>query len=207
MQYSRARVLLSSSCQRWMGKRASCNKHGSSRTSTQQVIMATLRSRSFTVTTKKEIRNKIFRNDNPWMVSKTIMPGSISLSEVAGHVSFVGVCIAYLNTDILMLRLLSMGSISLSIMFQYYRAIPLWIPIRWNTLLLGINSFMTGSLVLERQRANNMPQGMESIYRDGYFEKRGFSKVEFMRLFAVAKKVSLKQDTCLARDGHVNEKL
>ena len=130
-----------------------------------------------------------------------------SLAEAAGHISFVGVCLAYLNTDIFMLRLLSMGSISLSIIFQYYRAIPLWIPIRWNALLLGINTVMTVSLILERQRANNMPSNMEVIYREGNFETRGFSKVEFLRLFAVAEKVSLKRDMKLVRDGHVNKKL
>jgi hypothetical protein len=152
-------------------------------------------------------RTKILQHDNPWLVSTTNIAGGYSLSELAGHASFVGVCVAYLNTDIFMLRLLSMGSISLSIIFQYYRAIPLWIPIRWNALLLGINTVMTVSLMLERQRADNMPPVMEVIYREGCFEKRGFNKVEFIRLFSVAKKIILKPGTRLASDGKENTRL
>jgi len=139
------------------------------------------------------------------MISRTL--AGYSLAEAAGHISFVGVCVAYLHTDIFMLRVLSTGSISLSILFQYYRAVPLWIPIRWNVLLLGINTFMTVSLILEERRADEMPPAMEDIYREGHFKARGFSRVEFMRLFARAERVSLKRGTTLARDHQVNNKL
>ena len=133
--------------------------------------------------------------------------GGHSISELAGNLSFVGVCVAYLNTDILMLRVLSLGSIALSILFQYYRAIPLWIPIRWNVLLLGINTVMSFNLIYERNRANNMGKDLEKIYEDGLFHARGFSKVEFLRLFEKAQLVVLKPGERLAEDGKENRKL
>jgi Popeye protein conserved region len=130
-----------------------------------------------------------WHNMHPLMVSKMSNFTGYSISEICGNVSFVFVCIAYLNTDILRLRLLSTGSIALSILFQYYRAIPLWIPIRWNGLLLAINTVMTASLIAERRRADNMPKDLEEIYIDGLFEARGFSKVEFVRLFGKASRL------------------
>ena len=145
-------------------------------------------------------------NEHPFMVHKRYWGGH-SLSEIAGNLSFVGVCFAYLHTDILMLRVLSMGSIGLSIVFQYYRAIPLWIPIRWNILLLGINTVMTMNLIYERTRADNMGTELETIYKEGLFQARGFSKVEFLRLFEKAEKVTMKAGERLTQDGKENRKL
>jgi hypothetical protein len=52
-----------------------------------------------------------------------------SFSDIAGNLSFICVTLAYINTDIFWLRGLVMGSISLSILFQFYRLQPLWISI------------------------------------------------------------------------------
>lgn len=215
---TRAGVLLSDSCRRISGISRSPlnNKHNGIIPGRNLSSDATIRSRTFsskaatssskTLLSRPRPQSKILQHDNPRMVDKTLA-GGYSLSEAAGHISFVGVCIAYLNTDILMLRLLSMGSISLSIIFQYYRAIPLWIPIRWNTLLLGINTVMIASLLIEQQQADNMSPTLEIIYREGCFEKRGFSKVEFLRLFDKAKQVSFQRGTKLASDGEENKTL
>jgi len=66
---------------------------------------------------------------------------------------------------------------------------------------------MTASLILERTRADNMPADMENIYLEGHFEKRGFSKVEFLRLFEKATKVHVTKGAMLARDGQENKTL
>lgn len=158
-------------------------------------------------TTTTTTSKKWYQHDHPFMVGKRSFLGNHSVSEIAGNVSFVGVCFAYLHTDILMLRVLSMGSIGLSVAFQYYRAIPLWIPIRWNVLLLGINTVMTVSLMMERARAERMNEEWETIYKEGLFETRGFSKVEFLRLFETAELVVAKPGERLAEDGKVNRKL
>jgi Popeye protein conserved region len=148
-----------------------------------------------------------WHHTHPQMVSNESNFTGYSISEICGNVSFVFVCIAYLNTDILRLRLLSTGSIALSILFQYYRAMPLWIPIRWNALLLAINTVMTASLIAERRRADNMPKDLEEIYHNGLFETRGFNKVEFVRLFDKASQLTFKKGEKLATDGHSNRRL
>jgi hypothetical protein len=131
----------------------------------------------------------------------------MSVSELVGNVSFVCATVAYMNTDILELRCLVMGGISLSIIFQYYRAVPMWIPIRWNFLLLGINAAMVTSLVLERRKANRMPKELEELYMNAHFENRGFSRVEFCGMFELGKKTRLKAGDVIARDGQENTKL
>lgn len=121
--------------------------------------------------------------------------------------SFVGVTLSFLNTDILSLRILSMAASGLGIVFQYYRPIPLWIPIRWNVLFLAINATMIGLLLQERHLANTMSDEMEQMYKDGLFEQRGFGRVEFRKLFAMGQKVHLQNGDVLAQDGKTNTTL
>ena len=66
----------------------------------------------------------------------------ITLSDLAGHCSFLFLSLSYLESDFLNLRLYAVSGITLSIIFQYYREKPLWIPIRWNSLFLAINCMM-----------------------------------------------------------------
>ena len=131
----------------------------------------------------------------------------MSLSELAGNISFVCVTTAYMSTDILLLRVLATASTLLSIAFQFYRASPLWIPIRWNFLLLGINSVMISNLLVEYHRAHHMPAELKALFREANFEKRGFSPVEFNKLFRAGKQKRYPKGTVLTRDGKENNKL
>jgi hypothetical protein len=47
-------------------------------------------------------------------------------SNVVGHGSFIMLAISYLESDFLNLRAYAINGIMLSILFQYYREIPLW---------------------------------------------------------------------------------
>jgi len=125
----------------------------------------------------------------------------MNLSELAGNLSSILVLLAYSMTDMLALRATSVAATLLSILFQYYRATPLWIPIRWNCVLLLINVTMVSKLYLERRRANQMDDTMETIYQDGQFERRGFSRVEFLRLYERAHVVKLPPGHVLVRQG------
>jgi hypothetical protein len=54
-----------------------------------------------------------------------------NFSNWCGHGSFLMLALAYLESDILLLRAFSASGILLSILFQFYRPQPLWIPIRY----------------------------------------------------------------------------
>lgn len=55
------------------------------------------------------------------------------------------------------------SGIGLSILFQFYRAQPLWIPISWNGLFLAINASMIALLVRERSEAANLGNDPEQV--------------------------------------------
>lgn len=71
------------------------------------------------------------------MIKKRNFNGkAYSFADLTGHGAFVFLAISYLETDITNLRLYAASGISLSILFQYYRAIPLWLPIKYVVVIL-----------------------------------------------------------------------
>jgi len=147
----------------------------------------------------------LFDPSNPAMARPLV--GGISAAAAAGHAAFFCTGAAFLATDILHLRTISMGSISLAMVFQYYRPQPLRMPLRWNAIFLLINCGMAGALYAERQEAEDMTEEMVEIFEEGLFRDRGFSKVDFYRLFGLAKKEVIKKGDFLKRSGSVSNKL
>jgi len=150
----------------------------------------------------------MLKSDSAFMIEKRPAIGMMPYSDLAGNASFVLSLAAFAMSDMLALRLLTITAIGSGIAFQYYRLPePLWIPIRWNFLIIGINVAMVGALAYERRRAESMPDDLERIYREARFEERGFTKVEFCRLFGMGRRTELPRGYVLARDGRVNDKL
>ncbi len=149
----------------------------------------------------------LLRHDSTLMNKERKYLNNLSLSQVAGHVSFVMAISAFAATDILDLRCLAIGATSLSMIFQYYRPVPLKIPLQWNTLVLGINVFMASSLYIERKNAENMDAAMEEIYKEGRFERRGFSRVEFCKFFSISKRRYLKEGEKIITEGKENSSM
>lgn len=95
-----------------------------------------------------------------------------TLSNLAGHGSFLLLALSYLEKDFLHLRLFAATGMSLSIIFQYYREKPLWIPIRWNLLFIIINATMTGLLLKEEADADHMSKDEKELFST-FFQRRG----------------------------------
>lgn len=95
------------------------------------------------------VQRKMLVFRTPGFISRAREPYyfNYNLSDLCGHGSFVCLALSYLESDFLSLRMYAMSGITLSILFQYYREKPLWIPIRWNSLFLLINAVMIGYLV------------------------------------------------------------
>jgi len=164
---------------------------------------------SSSTSVRRPSHNKLLDNESPFMNRKRTWPliGTMSLSDAAGNASFVLGLLAFARTDMLELRSLALGGTALQIAFQFYRISPLWIPIRWNFLFLAINGTMAVALAHERNQAASMPPELSEIYERGHFARRGFSKVEFCRLFAMGERTDLPPGSVLARDGVENSKL
>jgi len=110
-----------------------------------------------------------------------------SFADLSAHAGSMLTVAAYMNTDILALRMLAIASGVLFTSFNYFQPKPLWVPIKWNALLMTVNVYMVTALLLEKHNAENMPPERKRLYEDGSFDKRGFSKVQFMKLFDVGR--------------------
>ena len=81
----------------------------------------------------------------------------------------------------------------------------MWIPIRWNILLLIVNVAMTTALLIERYKATHMmPSEWEYLYTNANFEQRGFNRVEFYKFMSLGTKTKLRKGHVLAQDGQEN---
>ena len=125
-------------------------------------------------------------------------------SNLAGHGSFVFLAISYLESDFLNLRLFAIGGITMSMIFQYYREKPLWIPLRWNSLFLIINAIMVVTLIKEASDAYNMSDELKQIYISA-FQKKGMKHNDYMRLIERAERQVLQSGDKVMTMGSLNQ--
>ena len=129
----------------------------------------------------------------------------INLSDLAGHCSFLFLSLSYLESDFMNLRLYALSGITLSIIFQYYREKPLWIPIRWNTLFLTINCMMILYLLKDFNDADNITDEQKEIYN--MFQRKGMNKVDFLHLMNLATRVEAKKGQVLISEKKKNTRV
>ena len=149
------------------------------------------------------ITRSSFNFKNPITRKQTVYP--TCLSDIAGHTSFMLLAISYLETDFLQLRLFAFSGVTLSIIFQYYREKPLWIPIRWNSLFLLINAIMIAVLLKEENDASNIPEEKKEMF--ARFERKGMKPVEFLQLISGAKRLELKKGDELVSEHAKNTRV
>jgi CRP-like cAMP-binding protein len=123
-----------------------------------------------------------------------------SFSDLCGHGAFLMLGLSYLETEIFNLRLFAASGITLSIIFQYYRENPLWIPIRWNTMFLFINGVMIAHILKEEHDVQNIPQEQMQLYNT-IFKNRGMKPVDFLHLMSIAQRHELKKGEKLVTNG------
>ena len=138
-------------------------------------------------------------------VLKQVWP-LVSYSNIAGHMAFVCMALSYMETDVMMLRVFAATGISMNIIFQYYRQIPLWIPIRWNGLFFVINMAMIILLVKQERDAANIPEEQKELYLS-MFQSLGMLPVEFLQLMSIARRNEYEKGDVLAVQGEERTKL
>ena len=129
-----------------------------------------------------------------------------SLSDIAGHASFVVLAISYTETELLNLRMYAAAGVSLSMVFQYYRDKPLYLPLKWNFLFLTINIAMLGILIKSARDASVLPDEQKKLYSE-FFQEHGMHSIEFMQLMSIAKRHEFKTGDYLAMQGKKRDKL
>lgn len=119
-------------------------------------------------------------------------PIAFNFSNICGHGAFLFLAVSYQETEFVRLRLFACSGIVLNILFQYYRPIPLWIPIKWNALFLLINVGMLSQLYRDKSLAQGMKQEEKEIFAD-VFRPSGMKDVEYLKLLTIAKRLEIKK--------------
>eukprot|EP01039_Chlorochromonas_danica_P012590 gene12590-14444_t len=169
-------------------------------------LISTLKRKKLLLRAAMTKKRKIVLQPPAFIGSDPIRLPMFNLSELAGHGSFVFLALSYLENDFLNLRLYAFSGITLSILFQYYREIPLWIPIRWNALFLFINTVMIGLLIKKQSDAANMTEDQKKLYEQ-CFRNKGMSQVDFFHLISMAKRMEAKKGTRLVSMDKKNTRL
>lgn len=157
----------------------------------------------------KMIERRDFILTVPGFISRSrerMMSHSYSWSDLAGHGSFLFLAVSYLERDFFHLRLYAMSGVTLSIIFQYYREKPLWIPIRWNSLFLLINAVMIALLIKDDLAADKLSTEEKQLYHE-VFQTKGMSRVEFVHLMAKAKRMAAAPEEMLVTDAKRNTRV
>ncbi len=155
------------------------------------------------------IRAEKFRR---WMTQSKIIPlpcGYVlptNVSSIMGHMSFIMLAFSFMESDVVLLRSYAIGAISASILFQYYRAQPLWLPISWNVIFLLINGAMITALIRERQEASHLEPAEAEVYSEVY-DKVGTDPVKFLRVIRRAERHKISKGTIMAKAGNPQKKL
>ena len=134
--------------------------------------------------------------------------GRLSPSEICGHAAFVLSGSAFLEPEILQLRVLSVFAGSATLLFTYFHPIgsPLWLPFRWNIVFVLINSAYITKILAERRRAEQLPQQALDVWRD-VFQPHGMCKVEFDGLLHAGTWTTLRKGAVLQEEGKPSNSL
>mmetsp|Transcript_8041 Transcript_8041/g.8191 ORF Transcript_8041/g.8191 Transcript_8041/m.8191 type:complete len:457 (+) Transcript_8041:180-1550(+) len=134
------------------------------------------------------------------------VPLVYTISNLCGHGAFFFLALSYLESNFFSLRLFAASGITLSILFQYYRDTPLWIPIRWNALFLFINIVMLALLILEAQEIKNIPDDEMELYLS-VFKPQGMTPSDFLHLMNKGTIKTFKKGDYLIQQGKWHDHL
>ncbi|KAL3905630.1 MAG: hypothetical protein SGPRY_010846, partial [Prymnesium sp.] len=128
--------------------------------------------------------------------------GAISISEMFGHASFMLAGTAFLDPDILGLRILSVMAGSATLIFTYWHPVgkPLWIPFGWNIVFIVINGGRIYEILSERRKADQLPEQAVEVWRS-VFAAHGVEKPLFAKLLETGTWVTFRKGATLLEEG------
>ena len=143
-----------------------------------------------------------------WLTcSKVRIPyvGSVSVSEIFGHSAFLLAGTAFLDPDILNLRILSVGSGCATLVFTYFHPVgkPLWLPFIWNVFFIGINTTYIYRILSEQRSAERLPPVALDVWRS-VFSPNGMSAVDFAKLLGAGTWTTLRTGATLQQEGEAS---
>ena len=118
-----------------------------------------------------------------WLTATKVPLLNLSISDLFGHAAFALAGTAFLDPDILNLRLLSVASGGATLVFTFFHPVgrPLWLPFGWNCLFMLINSGHIYRILVEQREADHLPPQALELW-NAVFKHQGVSAVDFAKL-------------------------
>lgn len=121
-----------------------------------------------------------------------------------GDFAYVLIVGSYLVKDMLWLRSMAvLASVSMVTFNYFVPPFPMWVAIRWNTVMLTINIVQITLLVREK-RAAVLTEEERELYETVF---ANLSLVEFKRLMRIAVRREIEGSTVIVREGEPVEAL
>ncbi len=119
-------------------------------------------------------------------------------NDVLGHLSFALTALSFFMRDILLLRLIAVGSILIGIFYNLRLAGgPLWLVIFWLLVMLAINTHRIITHILER-RGIAFSEEERDLYQTIF---HNFAPFEFLKLLRLGRWETAAEGTVLAAQG------
>ena len=124
----------------------------------------------------------------------------MNIATIAGHLAFGLIAFSFLVKDILYLRLVSILASLFSVFYNYVIPVePMWIPIGWNFVFVGLNLYHIAVIIYEKRPIKMAPKDKElyeTLFKD-------LSPVEYLKISKVAQWKTFKSGETIIRQEHL----
>ena len=122
----------------------------------------------------------------------------MNIATVAGHLAFGLIAFSFLVKDILWLRVISTIASLFSVFYNYViPPEPMWIPIGWNFVFVGVNLYHIAIIIYEKRPIKMAPKDKE-LYETLFKE---MTPVEYLKISKVAQWQKYSSGEKLIRQG------
>ena len=124
----------------------------------------------------------------------------MNVALIAGHLAFGLIAFSFLVKDILWLRIVSILASLFSVFYNWVIPVePMWIPIGWNFVFVGLNLYHIAVIIYEKRPIKLAPKDKElyeTLFKD-------LSPVEYLKISKVAQWKTFKSGETIIRQEHL----
>ena len=124
----------------------------------------------------------------------------MNVALIAGHLAFGLIAFSFLVKDILWLRIVSILASLFSVFYNWVIPVePMWIPIGWNLVFVGLNLYHIAVIIYEKRPIKMAPKDKElyeTLFKD-------LSPVEYLKISKVAQWKTFKSGETIIRQEHL----
>ena len=124
----------------------------------------------------------------------------MNVALIAGHLAFGLIAFSFLVKDILWLRIVSILASLFSVFYNWVIPVePMWIPIGWNFVFVGLNLYHIAVIIYEKRPIKMAPKDKElyeTLFKD-------LSPVEYLKISKVAQWKKYKSGETIIKQEHL----